>query len=109
MNKLQKILNKVGPLSSENLISTFIKMLSDNGIHTLSNKEFDRVLMFATNECKAILEENLTFYLQHGIVKRTHKKSSNSTNKVSTSSDYYSDNLSTSLKAQGYEYGLSDW
>lgn len=112
MNKLQKILNQLGPLSSEELVGRFIKMLSDNGIHTLSDREIDRVLMFATNDSKAILREGLALYLQQGKFSRYHKSKLKRTvkdNLLSTSRGYYSDNLSTSLKAQGFEYGLSDW
>ena len=68
MVNIQKILNKIGPLSSQQLVERFIGMLSSAGIHKLSEKEITRIRMFATDDCEAFLEESLTAYLSHGIV-----------------------------------------
>ena len=99
MVNIQKILNKIGPLSSQQLVERFIGMLSSAGIHKLSEKEITRIRMFATDDCEAFLEESLTAYLSHGIVnikKRKDKSSSPS------SLSYYTDNYSFSLKAHPY-------
>lgn len=74
MSEIQKILNKLGPLSSQQMVERFIKMLSERDVHTLSEKEFDRILMFATNDCYDFLKERLTMYLQNGIAHRNHKE-----------------------------------
>lgn len=74
MSEIQKILNKLGPLSSQQMVERFIKMLSERDVHTLSEKEFDRILMFVTNDCYDFLKERLTMYLQNGIAHRNHKE-----------------------------------
>ncbi len=106
MLKIQKILNELGPLSSRQVVERFIKMLSAGGVHTLSDKEIERILMFVTSDCREFLEESLTAYLKHGIV--SYRKQKEKTISSSTG-NFFTDNLPLSLKEQGYEYGLSDW
>ena len=134
--KIQKILNKIGPLSSQQLIERFISMLKEVGISTLSKKEMDRIRMFASNDCKDLLEESLEVYLEQGIVfyKKNKEKASlysspvTAINKKKKAGKLYSggkgsdDPLMDSLEKQHlyeqrrttsqydrFEYGISDW
>ena len=94
MVNIQKILNKIGPFSSQQLVERFICMLSSAGIHELSKKEIARIRMFATNDCEAFLEESLTAYLSHGVIKIEKRKKKSSS---SSSLSYYTENYSSSL------------
>lgn len=134
--KLQKILNKIGPLSSQQLIERFIGMLKELGISKLSKKEMDRIRMFASNDCKDLLAESLDVYLEEGIVscKNNRATTSLSSSPVTTikkkmkavnvygGGKFNDDPLMDSLEKQQryeqrrtasqyerFEYGISDW
>lgn len=133
--KLQKILNKIGPLSSQQLIERFLGLLKEVGISTLSKKEIDRIRMFASNDCKDLLAESLDVYLEEGIVlcKNNKEKASLSSSPVTAlkkkkagnlyrsgkgSDDPLMDSLEkqqlyeqrrTASQYDRFEYGISDW
>lgn len=135
MPDIQKLLNRIGPLSSKQLIERFIDMLKESGISTLSKKEIDRIRMFASNDYKDLLTESLETYMDQGPVfcKKNKGKISLSsslvsikkrrkTGKLNRGGKVGSDPLMDSLEKQKlyeqrressqydkYEYGLSDW
>lgn len=135
MADIQKFLNRIGPLSSKQLIERFIDLLKEVGISTLSKKEIDRIRMFASNDCKDLLTESLESYLDQGPVfcKKNKRKTSLSSSLVSIKNKRKSDKLNSggkvgrdplmnSLEKQKlyeqrressqydkFEYGLSDW
>ena len=105
MSNIQKILNMTGPLTSQQVIERFFGLLSNKSIHTLSPKEIERIRMFTNADCIEFLEECLASYVK--LQKIPSKKEMVA--KSPSRHTYLSENLSGSLKDQGYEYGLSDW
>lgn len=101
--KIQSILNMVGPLTSKEIIDRFISLLSEKGIHWLSDKDMSRIKMLSNYDCEEYLTERLSNYLSTGKIKNIEKP------KKPHYHQYRDEHLASSPKEKGYEYGLSDW
>ena len=102
---IQSVLNMVGPLTSKDIIDRLINLLADKGIHELSKSELSRIMLLSNSDCEEYLMERLSYYLSTGKTNKIRKEKTNNT----YSHQYLHEHLGSSLKDEGYEYGLSDW